>query len=377
MLTILGGGMAGLCAAVRARELGRPVVVLERGQAGGSMALSSCVIWRYRDLATFREQCPGGDERLQQLVVERLDDALEWLIANGAEPLTRDTGNPLTVGMRFHPLALRDTLVRAAGPVHLREPRGEEPGPYVSCTGGFQGSSELVDRYIQPAGPLILRSNPWSAGDGLKLGLSRGAALSSGMDEFYGRNMPAGAHVSDGDFVPASQLYAKHAVILDDHGVEIPYDESDWSETRVVQETARRPGSRAWYIVDANGLREQVGGRTVEEMIAAAERVGGTVHRGGTFAHLNLAIGLELPDSPKLMDPPFVAVRVQAAITHTTGGLRVDERARVVGEGGEPVGGLYAAGADAGGIATGGYASGLAAALVFGRIAVETAVDDN
>ena len=36
--------------------------------------------------------------------------------------------------------------------------------------------------------------------------------------------------------------------------------------------------------------------------------------------------------------------------------------------------GLYAAGADAGGIFTGGYGSGLAAALVFGRIAAETAL---
>jgi hypothetical protein len=35
---------------------------------------------------------------------------------------------------------------------------------------------------------------------------------------------------------------------------------------------------------------------------------------------------------------------------------------------------LLAAGADAGGISTGGYASGLAAALVFGRIAAETAL---
>jgi succinate dehydrogenase/fumarate reductase flavoprotein subunit len=39
---------------------------------------------------------------------------------------------------------------------------------------------------------------------------------------------------------------------------------------------------------------------------------------------------------------------------------------------GSPVPGLFAAGADAGGIFTGGYGSGLAAALVYGRIAAET-----
>jgi hypothetical protein len=35
---------------------------------------------------------------------------------------------------------------------------------------------------------------------------------------------------------------------------------------------------------------------------------------------------------------------------------------------------LHAAGADAGGIFTGGYGSGLAAALVYGRVAAETAL---
>ena len=41
---------------------------------------------------------------------------------------------------------------------------------------------------------------------------------------------------------------------------------------------------------------------------------------------------------------------------------------------GEPVRGLYAAGADAGGISAGGYASGLASALVFGLVAAESAL---
>jgi succinate dehydrogenase/fumarate reductase flavoprotein subunit len=45
----------------------------------------------------------------------------------------------------------------------------------------------------------------------------------------------------------------------------------------------------------------------------------------------------------------------------------------VLHEDGTAIEGLYAAGADAGGISTGGYSSGLAAALVFGRIAAETA----
>jgi succinate dehydrogenase/fumarate reductase flavoprotein subunit len=66
-------------------------------------------------------------------------------------------------------------------------------------------------------------------------------------------------------------------------------------------------------------------------------------------------------------------VHVAAAVTHTIGGLAIDERGRVLDGRGEPVEGLYAAGVDAGGVANGGYASGLAAALVFGLIAAEEA----
>ncbi len=60
-------------------------------------------------------------------------------------------------------------------------------------------------------------------------------------------------------------------------------------------------------------------------------------------------------------------VDVVAGITTTLGGLRVDESARVAD-------GVWAAGTDVGGIALGGYASGLAAALVLGLRAADSAL---
>ena len=61
--------------------------------------------------------------------------------------------------------------------------------PLVLATGGFQGDAELVERYVRPTAPLRVRANPWSAGDGLRVALEHGAALTAGLDEFYGRNM--------------------------------------------------------------------------------------------------------------------------------------------------------------------------------------------
>src|SRR6476646_11990011 len=96
--------MAGLGAAARARDLGATPTVLEKGDRPvGSMLLSSGVVWRYRSLDEFRRECPGGDPVLQRLIVERLDDALDWLERTGVPPVEAETGNPRTIGRRFDP----------------------------------------------------------------------------------------------------------------------------------------------------------------------------------------------------------------------------------------------------------------------------------
>ena len=372
MLTIAGAGMAGLVAAARARELGARPVVLEKGhRAGGSMLISSCVIWRYRSLEEFTRQCPGGDPRLQQLIVERLDEALEWLESLGAPVVRRETSNPLTAGMRFEPRGLTDALVRAAGDVRLRRPlrTWRRPrGATILATGGFQGSQRLVRRFITPeARHLWVRANPWSVGDGLRVGLRRGGALSSGMDEFYGRAMPAPpARIGETHFVPLAQLYADRALVVNDRGEEFAPEPVAWHQSDVAQAIARQPRARAWYVVDDR----------VDLEVLDLDEARATVYQRDDPDELAALMKIAaLPRSTVLADPPFSAVRVAAGITHTTGGLRVDERARVLREDGTPIPGLYAAGADAGGIATGGYASGLAAALVLGLTAAETVLN--
>src|SRR5204863_5259123 len=176
---------------------------------------SSCVVWRYREWEDFRRECPTGDERLQRLVWERLDDALDWLESIGAPVVEGGTGNPRTVGVRFEPSGLTDALVRAAGEVRLREPLPDRlEHPLLLATGGFQGARELVRRFVRPAADLMLRANPWSAGDGLAFGVEHGATRSAGLDEFYGRAMPAPpARIEEDGFVPLAQLYGRYALV--------------------------------------------------------------------------------------------------------------------------------------------------------------------
>jgi putative NAD(P)-binding protein len=315
--------MAGLVCAARLRELGRDVRVLEKGtRPGGSMLLSSCVVWRHLEFEDFRAECPDGDPALQRLIWERLDDALQWLVSLGAEPVWEDTENPRTTGKRFDPRLLTALLARE---VELETPLPDdaEPPLLLAC-GGF-GKRLAAER------GLLLRANPWSDGAALDYALGRGASTTPGMDQFYGRVMPAPpARVREEDFVPLSQLYGRVAQVLTDDGIDITPPAVAWHEN----DLANLVGRRAWYVV----------GET-NERIEAARAAGGTVVD---------------------RDDGRIAVHVAAAVTHTIGGLAVDANARVVG-----LEGVWAAGVDAGGVATGGYASGLAQALVLGLAAAD------
>jgi fumarate reductase flavoprotein subunit len=344
---IAGAGMAGLCAAARARELGAEPVVLEKGsRPGGSMLLSSCVVWRYRTFEDFRAECPGGDEELQRVVFDGFDDALEWLVSLGPTVVWEDTPNPRTTGKRFDPRNLTETLVRAARDVHIGQILGTVPGtvtgtvagtvtetvPVVLATGGF------AVRYAREHG-LLVRCNPWSEGDGLEFARERGATTAGELEEFYGRAMPAPpARIGQEDYVRLSQLWDGEARFVNEEGDEFFQGPPAWHESDLAQAIARQPGGTAWFIVPA-ALGD-------DPRVVALREAGGTV----------------------LEQDGELRLHVAAAVTHTQGGISVGPDGRVDG-----VDGLFAAGADVGGISTGGYSSGLAAALVLGRVAAESA----
>jgi succinate dehydrogenase/fumarate reductase flavoprotein subunit len=320
--------MAGLVAAARVRELGGEVRLLEKGsRPGGSMLLSSGVVWRYADFDEFRQQCPGGDDVLQRLVWERLDDALDWLEHLGAPVVSPGTANPLTTGRRFDPRGLTEALVLAAGEPELGRSSPEGDGPVVLATGGYPV------RLARERG-LLVRSNPWSEGEGIAVALARGGEEAPS-DEFYGRAMPG--PVPEEQFVAASQLYGRFARRVNDRGEEFFPGEVSWSENDLAQAIAAQPGGRAWYELDEVGLaRPEVAAKL--PYAQETERIPG----GG------------------------IRVRVYAGVTHTYGGVRVDTRARAAD-------GVWAAGVDAGGLSNGGYSSGLAQALVLGLAAAEDA----
>jgi succinate dehydrogenase/fumarate reductase flavoprotein subunit len=434
-VVIAGGGLAGLTAALRAAELGARVTLLEKGDGlGGSFVYSSGYVWSYVDLPTYRREAPGGDTTLQGLILERLGSSLDWLEIEGGLVLTRETGNPLTFGARFDPeqtvAALVDRIRALGGEVLtntalealLQNAMGRVTGvlarssegkkEYVAdavvlASGGFAADPELVGRHIiGGTGRMRVRAHPRSTGDGFRAALQRGALASTGLHEFYGRNLPAPpADFPPERFVEVSQLYGRYALAINARGERYADEGADWSETALTRATTRQPGLYAWYVLDATGLDGRVRERTARDMVETARRTGGTVIEAASVTELvdklaehgvprdiflrtleeyNAAIAAGQEPSPPrtgqalpLRLAPFVAVKVAPSITHTVGGLAVDSGCRVLRREDErPIPGLYAAGVEVGGVSTGGYTSGLASALVFGKTAAESAVAD-
>ena len=431
-IIIAGGGLAGLTAALRATELGAQVTLLEKGTGpGGSFLYSSGYIWSYVDLPTFRREAPGGDAALQRLILQRLGSGLAWLEGAGGVLLASETGNPLTFGARFDPectvSALVDRLEATGGEMLtftaletlLENTAGRVTGVRVSssgethaadavilASGGFAGDPEMVGRHIIGGpGRMRVRAHPRSTGDGFRAALQKGALASAGLDEFYGRNLPAPpADFPPERFVEVSQLYGRYAVAVNASGERYADESADWSETALTRATAHQPGLYAWYVLDARGLEGRVRERTAKEMVEMAKSTGGTVieavslkeladrlaERGvpretflRTLEEYNAAVAGGDPCPPRsgqawpLRVPPFVAVKVAPSITHTVGGLAVDAGCRVLrGTDKLPIPGLYAAGVEVGGVSVGGYTSGLASALVFGGTAAESAIAD-
>src|SRR5215212_5876050 len=434
-VVIAGGGLAGLTAALRAAQLGARVTLLEKGaNLGGSFVYSSGYVWSYADLPTFRREAPGGDIALQRLILKRLGSCLTWLEGAGGTLLTRATGNPITFGARFDPertIAALVQRVEASGgeiltnhafEALLEDDAGRVTGvlaqfsggkreydadAVILASGGFAADPELVGRHIIGGpGRMRVRAHPRSTGDGFRAALQKGALASAGLDEFYGRNLPAPpADFPPERFVEVSQLYGRYAVAVNASGRRYADEGADWSETALTRATALQPGLYAWYVLDARGLEGRVRERTAKEMVETAKSTGGPVIEAASLTELshrlaergvpresflrtleeyNAAAAARGDPSPPrsgqvwpLRVPPFVAVKVAPSITHTVGGLAVDAGCRVLrGTDGQPIPGLYAAGVEVGGVSVGGYTSGLASALVFGGTAAESAVAD-
>ena len=430
-LLVFGGGMAGMSAAARATSDGASVVLVEKGPAIGGSAMYAGFIWTAPTIEVMREVNPDANPALSAEVVEHYGEALDWVRSLGvhvADPVTvlgygrgsqtdmanyllacerqvREHGEIL-IGWSAERLLTEDGAVVGAV---IQNASGEERVIHARstllATGGFGGDPALRAEHIGPlAENLPLRANTNSVGDGLRLGLSVGAAFGPPNAGFYGHLIPSKvAYNNPYEFTDLTFYHSEHGVLLNLEGKRF-CDETvgDHLNTLYVLD---QPEARALLVYDQRVHDEwmmapyvegvepldkfQLAYRRsaraavaddIEEFEALPEDWGypGEASRD-TLLEFNRQCQAGTPnparklDAAPLLTPPYYIIEVIPAITFTFSGLTIDPRARVLDEAGEVIPGLLAAGADAGGVFNRAYAGGLACALVFGLQAATTA----
>lgn len=439
-LLVLGGGMAGLAAAARAAQAGASVVLVEKAAATGGSALYAGFIWTAPTVEVMGEVNPGGDMSLAARLVEGYAEAIDWVRSLGVdvgpavtvlaygrgrktdmpqllatcERVVRDSPRcEVMLGTQTRRLLFDDGRVSGAEVVSASGGhRAIDARFTLLATGGFGGDSELRERHIHRlARDLPLRANPHSTGDGLRLGLSAGAAFGKDGAGFYGHLVPFGVAAKDVHQLWASTFYhTEHGVLMNLAGRRF-VDETvgDHLNTLAVLD---QPEARALFVCDQRVhdewmLRPYVAGvepidafklayrrgarcavaddldeldylpeewgypgplvrRSLEEFNAAC--------RDGRFEPARKPHPPRALDAAPLVDPPYYITELVPAITFTFGGVLIDPQARALDEHGRPIPGLLAAGADSGGLWYRAYAGGIATALVFGSQAAATAL---
>lgn len=270
-LVAIGGGFAGLIAALRGAELGLRTAVVEQGtderylcssrMAGGIFHVSYHDVKLSPDeLVAAIEQATAGEAEpeLAAAIAEDCGRTVDWLAAQGAgftgaSPISwhRWTLAPPRAAVAGQDWQGRGPdLMIARLKQHLEERQGRmlfgtraeglrlEHGRCVGLTarrggaaialaartvviadGGFPADPDLFRRHIGPAPELVLRRNAGSAvGDGLRMAERAGAALTR-LDRFYGHLMSRGAMTDEGLWpYPQIDAVAGAAIVVDRNG---------------------------------------------------------------------------------------------------------------------------------------------------------------
>jgi hypothetical protein len=431
-LVVIGAGMAGMTAAARAAEAGARVVVVEKApQIGGSAALSGGYVWT----ATSKQQLDrhdNGDPALHAVVIEEYPEVMAWLRGRGIDmspPVGALYGRGYQIDMMAHLRSCQSDIEKAGGfvvpgtkalsilkddgrvaGVLTSHPDGDTElrAPHVLiATGGFQANPDMRARYIHPAARhMSLRSNNVSAGEGIELGIAAGGALAGPNTGYYGHLMARNAPLrGDSDFVRFTQYHSIHGVLLNRHGKRF-VDES-FDDHASSQITLRQPGATALLVWDDHAQRVHAllppvaGAEALNryQLAIDAGAPGGCFERMGDIAAFADGIGFDgaacvaglqeynhlMTVSPETASPlreqnarpldrgPWYVLEVDSAITFSFCGLFTDDRARALDPFGEPIPGLFVAGADVGNAYRLGYGGGLALAATFAFRAMRTA----
>lgn len=340
-LVVVGGGIAGLTAAVRGAELGLSVVLLEKGagdrypcntrMSGGIIHLG------YHDgkapgaelAAVVRARRPDIDPQLAEALGTGCGAFIDWLRGQGArfvrpgpawQNWTLAPPRAITAGIDFVGRG-SDVLLRGLGQLlakrggrlitETRAIRLRQEGDHVTgveaegpqgtvivtaravavCDGGFQADLAALRAHISPAPEkLKQRGAGVSTGDGLRMAEAAGAAVSE-LSPFYGHLLSRDAMTSDRLWpYPEVDAIAQAGILVGPDGRRF-VDEGN-AGVYLANAVARRPDPLSTTLVFDQAVWDSAGRAARIPPNPLIVTAGATLHRADTIAGLAAAAGL-------------------------------------------------------------------------------------
>jgi len=300
-------------------------------------------------------------------------------------------------------------VTRDGQPTVIRASRG-----VVIATGGFERNAAMRAQYQrQPIGTDWTVGSPGNTGDGILAGGQAGAALDLMDDAWWGPSIP----LTGGPFFCLSERSLPGCILVNGAGERFVNEAAPYVDAvhaMYDRHTDDKPHIPAWLIIDQRYRNSYVfAGLPPRKPLPRRWYAAGAVFRAGTLAELAGQVGVAPdglaetvarfngfaragrdedfgrgdsaydryygdprrrpnPNLAPLDQPPFYAVKIVPGDLGTKGGLRTDERARVLRADGSVIEGLYAAGNASAAVMGHSYAGAgatIGPAMTFGYIA--------
>jgi fumarate reductase flavoprotein subunit len=449
-LIILGGGLAGMCAAAAAGEQGARVLLLEKqDELGGSTVLSSGYMafagTEMQDDAGIVDSVEsltndmievGGGVNVRELIdaYGKLQlDTNKWLVSHGVEfrALEAVSGHSVPRGHIIDPHQAIQTLyrlvkqlprvsIRFNAPAHrllknnegrINRVRYEFEGQehtvqatkgVLLASGGFAKSETLLEQFAPHLKEALRIGGAGNHGDGLRMAWEHGAWV---QDLPY-LNGTYGFHPTASGAVKSQGLaFYKGGIIVNQYGKRFVNESISYKQ--LGKSAMEQPDGITFQVWDQTVMDRSVFddplydfellrrrrllyvADTLEELADCIDVPLDALTETITRYNQGIQNGKE-PDFNRdslthnygkptpIEKAPFYAFESTTAMLATYAGVAVNAKAQVVNSFGEPIPGLYAAGEVTGGFHGAGYMTGssLGKAAVFGRVAVQTALQD-
>jgi len=438
-VVVIGSGGAGMSAAVKAKEAGKSVVVLEKmpiiggntNRATGGMNVAGTEYQKAQGINDTKEiwyedTMKGGknlnDPALLQTLVDNAPDALKWLNDMGAgltnvtlsggqtnprihQPADGSPVGPVIVDVLSKRLKELDVeillnttatkLIEDNGAVAGVEATDKNGNPFkvnakavVLATGGFGANHEMVEKYRPELKGFSTTNHAGATGEGITMAQEVGADLMQiDQIQIHPTTDP------ETGYLFTEGLRGDGAILVNKEGKRF----TDELLTRdVVSQNILKQTDKMAYIIVNQQMAD-------EEHSLAGYIKDGYATKGEDIASLAKEIGVDAATLEQTMatyagyvkngkdeefgrqhltltleEGPFYAIPVTPGIHHTMGGIKIDTQAHVLNTEGQAIKGLYAAGEITGGVHGGNRIGGNAVAdiIVYGRIAGQTAADE-